>query len=270
MKINSSTKIAALIKHKEESIDVIAAINPHFKKLKNPILRKVLAPRVTIEDAARIGKCKVEDFFEALSKIGFEIEPHQTEAISTRPVDHKAIKDLIQKGKIKSIDVRPVLEKDSDPFNYIMDELSTLPKSYVLEVINSFEPTPLIKILNQKGYANHVEMRDETISTYFLKVEEPRQGNSVSESLVCFVSKEDLNKEKGKFRACKEIDVRDLEMPLPMVTILDELEELQEGQALFVHHKKVPQYLLPELEERKVKTWIAEIEEGNVKLLIHR
>jgi TusA-related sulfurtransferase len=69
---------------------------------------------------------------------------------------------------------------------------------------------------------------------------------------------------------CSELDVRDLEMPLPMITILDEMEELVEGQSLLVHHKKVPQYLLPELIERQFKIWITEIEEGYVKLLIHK
>lgn len=270
MKISTNTKISKIIKHDPEAIEVIASINPHFKKLKNPILRKVLAPRVTIEDAARIGKCKVEDFFEALTKIGFEIELQQTEATNTQPIDNKSIMDVIKKGKIKSIDVRPVLEKGSDPFNYTMDELNTLPEGFVLEVINSFEPTPLIKILNKKGYANFIVNKGESVNTYFLMVgeETPERKNF---SLVSTISLSELEVEKEKFKdRFKEIDVRDLEMPLPMVTILNELEDLPADQALYVHHKKVPQYLLPELEDRKVKIWIAEIEDGNVKLLIHR
>lgn len=68
----------------------------------------------------------------------------------------------------------------------------------------------------------------------------------------------------------REIDVRDLEMPLPMVTILKELEEMGENEALYVHHKKVPQYLLPELAERNFRTWAAEVDDQNVKLLIHK
>jgi len=270
MKISANTKISKIIKHDPEAIEVIASINPHFKKLKNPILRKVLAPRVTIEDAARIGKCKVEDFFEALSKIGFEIELQQAKTANEQPVENKAIVDVINAGKVKSIDVRPVLEKGSDPFNLIMDELSTLPDAFVLEVINSFEPTPLIKILNKKGYASFIVNKEVSVSTYFLKVgeETPEQENF---SLVSLISLSELEIEKEKFKdRFKEIDVRDLEMPLPMVTILNELEDLSDDHALYVHHKKVPQYLLPELEDRKVKTWVAEIEDGNVKLLIHR
>ena len=43
---------------------------------------------------------------------------------------------------------------------------------------------------------------------------------------------------------------------------------MNENEALYVNHKKVPQMLLPELEDRGFKTWISDIEEGNVKLLI--
>ena len=53
-----------------------------------------------------------------------------------------------------------------------------------------------------------------------------------------------------------------------MITILKELEEMNENEALYVHHKKVPQYLLPELAERNFKTWIVEVDDQNVKLLI--
>jgi len=68
----------------------------------------------------------------------------------------------------------------------------------------------------------------------------------------------------------KEIDVRDLEMPMPMVTILEEIEGVAEGHALYVHHKKLPQYLIPELEDRGYK-WVSdEIDESNVKLIIFK
>jgi len=55
MKFNRNTRISTLIKEKEETILAIASINKHFLKLKNPVLRRVLAPRVTVADAAKVG-----------------------------------------------------------------------------------------------------------------------------------------------------------------------------------------------------------------------
>lgn len=270
MKINTQTKISALIKENEKSIDAIASISPHFNKLRNPLLRKILASRVTIEDAAKIGKCTVETFFKKLEEIGFEIEKiatiKNTENMETP--SNKELLDAIASSKITSLDVRPSLAKGNDPFKEIMGALKTLQEGYVLEIINTFEPTPLIKIINSKGYSSMVKKEEDVIYTYFFKSNEEAKPISTT-NLVFKVTLEELENEKAKCpKEIHEVDVRDLEMPLPMVTILNKLEELNMGDVLYVHHKKIPQYLLPELAQRNLKTFIAEIDNENVKLLI--
>ena len=67
-----------------------------------------------------------------------------------------------------------------------------------------------------------------------------------------------------------QLDVREFEMPQPLVKILNALEKLPKDHALFVQHKKIPQYLLPELAEQHFNWRIKEIAEGNVQLLIFR
>ena len=64
--------------------------------------------------------------------------------------------------------------------------------------------------------------------------------------------------------------MRDLEMPLPMMTILETLPKLQENEALFVHHRRVPQYLLPQLFERGFAWSVNEAAPNEVKLLIYK
>ena len=272
MKINEQTKISVILNNNKDAIEALVSINPHFKKLRNPILRKLLAPRISVEDAARIGKCEVNEILHKLSAIGFDIETKTPLIIEEKTIIkyNKEVMRAINSGKVKSLDVRPVLEQGNDPLSHIMEALKKLPDEYVLEIINSFEPTPLIKILNKKGYASYITTTDDMVQTYFLKVTETQEEKRKSSGIVK-VSIKELEHEKEKYKnRYQEIDVRDMEMPLPMVNILNKLEDLQEGMALFVHHKKVPQYLLSELEERHFITWIAEIEEGNVKLLIHK
>jgi TusA-related sulfurtransferase len=271
MKINSETKISALIKKNPESIEAIVSVNPRFKKLRNPLLRGILASRTSLGDAARIGKCNIDELFNALAVIGFEPESNMPDTGETNK-DHAnpEISKAIQSSKVISLDVRPALESGGDPFSEIMRELLVLPDGYALEVINSFEPTPLIKIAQNKGFDSVVETKDDAVYTYFMKTgkakEEARSGD--------LVFKISVDEHEARIARCnkkiRETDVRDLEMPLPMVTILKELEDLEENEALYVHHKKVPQYLLPELAERNFKTWIAEVDEYNVKLLIHK
>jgi uncharacterized protein (DUF2249 family) len=271
MKINNQTKISALIKGNIDSIEAIASISPHFNKLKNPLLRKILASRVTIEDAARIGKCDVDVFFKKLGNIGFEIENNPILKDKKNEVfKNAAILEAIKASKVTTLDVRPVLAKGEDPFKNIMETLKKVKAGYTLEVINTFEPTPLIKIVNSKGYVSMVETKEAIVYTYFLKVAEI-ENTQPTETSINKISNNDFEDKKVTCKKeIREIDVRDLEMPLPMLTILNELEALKENDALYVHHKKIPQYLLPELEERKFKTWITEIDNENVKLLIHK
>ncbi len=272
MKIDSQTKISAIIKHNSDAIEAIASINPHFNKLRNPILRRVLAPRVAVEDAARIGGCSEQDILDKLRAIGFEageVAPSQSGGESP-PGYHSQVMAAVQAGRVRTLDVRPILEGGADPFQTIMNELKSVPDGQALEVVNSFEPAPLIKILRQKGYGSFTEEKGGAVHTYFLKTG-PAQEKKGGREWLFRVSPEALNDQKAAFgHRCREVDVRDLEMPLPMVIILNELGNLSEGGALFVHHKKTPQYLLPELEERGYKAWIAELGEGNVKMLIHR
>lgn len=271
MKINSQTKISVLIKENPETIDAIISVNPHFSKLKNPLLRGILASRTTIGDAARIGKCDIDALFKSLTEIGFDIE--KDAIVKENKIEQSVnpeIMSAIKLAKVTSLDVRPTLARGGDPFNEIMGELMRLQDGFALEVINTFEPTPLITIANTRGYASMVETKEDVVYTYFFKVAEAKE-EAGSNNLVFRVS---VSEHEERRANCKkdihEIDVRDLEMPLPMITILKELEELKENGALYVHHKKVPQYLLPELAERKFKTWIAEVDENNVKLLIHK
>ena len=274
MKINKQTKISTLIRRNQDALEIIASISKHFNKLKNPLFRKIFASRLTVEDAARIGKCDIADIFKKLGEIGFEVENSSTvktvkEEVNEVP-QNNAILEAIKASKVTTLDVRPALANGEDPFKTIMDALDKVEAGYALEVINTFEPTPLINIVNSRGYLSMVETKEEVVFTYFIKVFEAEEAQP-NDTSIFKISNEAFEEKRASFKnEIHEIDVRDLEMPLPMLTILKELEELKENTALYVHHKKVPQYLLPELADRKFKTWITEIDNENVKLLIHK
>lgn len=66
----------------------------------------------------------------------------------------------------------------------------------------------------------------------------------------------------------EEIDVRRLEAPLPMMTILGKLDESGEKRTLYVRHRRIPYFLIPELEERKVRVKICVYGTDDVRLLV--
>lgn len=64
----------------------------------------------------------------------------------------------------------------------------------------------------------------------------------------------------------KEIDVRTMEMPLPMITIVNELQLLQPSSALLVTHHKIPQILLNDLKDDNLTIYLSPIETNLIKL----
>lgn len=273
MYISAKTKISELIKANPASIDAIVAINKHFEKLRNPILRKILASRVTIADAAKIGGCTVNDFFNKLIPLGFSLTPDAIPITDTPSTDRlrPAFMQKIDYGNIVTLDVRADLASGKDPFQRIMDTLPSLSQDNFLLIINTFEPVPLINVLKRKGFEYYTEeLQRDIFHTYFKNTSDKKIVSTDKVPLTNSVNSEFsemLNKYTGKMET---IDVRHLEMPLPMVTILHKLKTLQEGHSLFVQHKKVPQFLLPELEENSFSWLIREDGPGDVKLLIFR
>lgn len=274
MIISASTKISELIKANPACIDAIVSINKHFEKLRNPILRKILASRVTIADASKIGGCTVNDFFNKLIPLGFSIAPDSI-TVTINPVTDMGRPGFMQKinsGNTITLDVRADLASGKDPFQRIMGTLPSLSQDNFLLIINTFEPIPLINVLKRKGFENYTEeLQRGVFHTYFKNTAGTKNDKEERVPLTnkCINNEfaEMQNKYIGKMET---IDVRHLEMPLPMVTILQKLNTLEEGHSLFVQHKKIPQFLLPELEENKFSWLIKEDGPNDVKLLIFR
>lgn len=269
MKISKDTKISHLIKHNPDSIEVIASINKHFNKLKNPVLRKLLAPRVTIAEAAKIGNTTVEVFLLKLKEIGFEIENTSNDVVDDVTETQTTEMLNIDKKKLVELDVRLTIAAGNDPLKSIIESTKKLPEDGVLLIINSFEPLPLINNLRDKGFDSVTQRPEEgVVHTYFFK---SKDSTKVDLKEVEETDLNDFELTVSEFgENIKTIDVRDMEMPEPMVTILQEIENLPEGHALYVNHKRVPQFLLPELEKRDFSILNFEEEENNVKLLIFK
>ena len=266
MIIDQNTKISKVIGQNERAIEAIASINKHFKKLQNPILRKVLASRVTVKDAAGIGGVSVDAFLQKLADIGMQVAFTEKNSDTTLPEIPKRKFELTPEWMVQ-LDVRPTIDSGADPFSEIMAVTKTLQKDQILEIINVFEPIPLMNVLENQGFESFTEVHTANeFHTYFKKTGKILKTESFKIGLPVF---DDFDTKMVDFGSnLVEMDVRQLEMPEPMVTILNALTTLPENHALFVHHKKVPQFLLPELKTRNM-TWLTkEMEDGYVQMLI--
>ncbi|GAB3203425.1 uncharacterized protein (DUF2249 family) [Pontibacter aydingkolensis] len=269
MEIATNTKISAILKANPASIEAIASINRHFEKLRNPLLRKILASRVTFADAARIGGCTEEEFYKRLEPLGFTRKLTQINAAQKQSTAAEKPVYLRQMApqSILTLDVCEDIATGNDPFLNIMAAVEQVNNTNALLLINTFEPTPLISILQKKGYTSFVEVLSPELVHTYLWLENASIKPLADTKLATNDFDVMVNDYEGRLRY---LDVRHLEMPQPMIAILGELETLPAGEALHVTHRKVPQFLLPKLQERGCGIAIKEIGPHEVDLLIYK
>lgn len=269
--INADTRISELIKANPLVIDTLVELNPNFSKLRNPILRHLLARRVSISDACAIAGCKLDDFLDKMISIGFKTDG-QVDSSFSKKVEHTTAAIFTGGLKVVELDVRPVLAAGDDPLKLILKTSKALEPDECLKIINTFEPIPLIKLLGMQGYRTWSERPEkDMVYTWFVKDEGVRvvQGAPAADPDITNTGLEfDRMIDFFGPERIRTIDVTGLEMPQPMISILENLSKLKEDEALFVYHKKVPVYLLPELEERGFKYFIKNCADGKINMLI--
>ena len=269
MIIDANTKIADILRQHPDALEVIVGLSPTFTKLRNPLLRKVLAGRASIRMASKMGGCTEHDFFTRLKPLGFDIntsaeEPNQKEDPVVRP----DFLSGIGADHITELDVRPFIESGNDPLSIILRKIRSLEKEQVLKIVNSFEPTPLMQLLAKQGFESFSEKLEQgLVQTYFYRRSVTEESPAEPEN--SFAADWD-SLLVGFQNRLVTVDVRELEMPLPMHTILEALDALPAEKVLFVYHKRIPVFLLPELRERKFQYRIREVSDSEVQLLIYK
>jgi uncharacterized protein (DUF2249 family) len=161
-------------------------------------------------------------------------------------------------------DVRDELRAGREPFSIIMAARATVPAGGALCVRAIFEPAPLYRVLGKQGLAHWTESRaaDDWIVWFY---EEADAVPAVDAGEPGTAAEDDAGADDVVV-----LDVRGLEPPEPMVRTLEALEQLPQGATLVQLNVRVPQFLLPKLEERGFTWEIREQDEDLVRLFIRR
>ncbi len=141
-------------------------------------------------------------------------------------------------GPVTELDVRPALAAGNPPFRMLMDAAADLPPGGVLRVRSPFDPTPLHRVLAEKGFLHRVRERGpEDWETDYWRPE-------VSGPVV--------------------LDVRGLAPPEPLERTLAALAEIPDGRELLQVNDRGPAFLLPLLDERGYRYRVGKDERGTL------
>jgi len=267
MKITKDDRIGNLLKEYPHLVDVLIEYNPHFKLLKNPVLRRTVAKLATVEKAAQVAGVSLRGLLKVLnSAVGYELSHEELKSIPEIKRGADKLPEEIKNAKdedIIKLDVRELLKNGEEPFGLIMDTVRKLKGHQILLLEVLFEPGPLYDVMEKKGFAYYTEkVSDEHFKVYFYRTDKMEK-----ESIPADVDIERRKRIEGNRIF---LDVRGLEPPQPMELVLTELKNLKDNQELVVEHERVPMFLLPRLEERGYIYEIDEKDKGEVIITIKK
>lgn len=277
MIINGNTKVSEVIKANKNSIEALASLSKPLSKLRNPVLRKVMASRVTLSEAAKMGGCTLEEMTNVLKPLGFVFESEQISS-SEKKEEPQWLRDLPEE-RIQYFDVREMLAGGTDPLKEIMAQFKKVQEGKALCIIVNFEPVPLVNLLgkgNVKCFTR--QLSPVLFYSYFYKapastdfsLPAPERQNNAGGIFKDTESEFNAVCNQYDEQHLVTIDVRALEMPGPMQTILGALEKLPTDSALYVYHKRIPVYLLEDLSGKSIEVHILQKEETDVRMLLFK
>ena len=276
MDITPNTKIAELLKANDQALAAIAAMAKPFQKLKNPILRKLMASRISILDAAHIGKCTLADFEKTLSAIGFtciNFNNPNTLNFDSPP----AWIAQLPNTRIVFLDVREDIAANNDPLKTILKQLRAMKADQVCCLITPFVPIPLIQLLQKKGFRSYVSPKGVDLFYTWIVDEQAEKTNNMSTEKQTTSTMLTMHNEQSfkavldyfSYLQIRYLDVSALPMPEPMQRILESLSTMVYSEALYVQHQRIPFHLLEELAYQDYKVHVFEARKNDVRLLIH-
>ncbi len=150
MEINLDTKIYDLLKEYPFLEDELIRINPKFKKLKNPVLRRTVTRIAGIKQAAIVGGMEPLDLLNKIRKL---VGKEEIEKIEDNEQKEQQNFPLWATKEPKVIvDGNKLLDEGKNPLSHISKLLKDFNKGDILLLKTDFKPAPLIEEFLKKGY----------------------------------------------------------------------------------------------------------------------
>ncbi len=168
MEIDLHTKIGQLLEAYPELEEELIAINPKYKKLKNPILRRTVARIATLEQVAKVGGMEpvklVNRIRAILGKPPLQVPVSKLSLEDLQPAPDWAIKE-----PYAVLDATQLLDEGKNPLEVVNELLRDAKKDDVIRLRADFLPEPLIDTMKKRGLEVYVQEKQGRYSVFIKK-----------------------------------------------------------------------------------------------------
>jgi len=274
-RFSAETKVADAIAADAAVIERLAGFHPAFRKLRNPVLRRVMGRLTTFADAARVASVPLATLLAVAegrsppaSEGGQEMSAGAAEAATAEALAPPP--DWLRRADADAavrLDVRPILAAaEGEPLGVVMRAAAGVGEGGLMIIEAPFDPAPLRRVLAGKGFESYGEPLSEDHWRIWFR-------RTAAEPAAAAAAPPAQARDEAKIWREADgvhIDVRGLEPPGPMVAIVALIERPETGPTVIVHHEREPMFLYPELAERRWRHAIIAGEPGEVRLRLTR
>ncbi len=159
------TTVAELLNNYEGMKDILIDINPKFKKLNNPVLRRTLAKVATVKQAAIVGGMDADELLNKL-RVAVGQTPLKTKQdIKVSKTEKEP--DWIKTEPKETLDVGELLKNEINPLAVTFNKIRHYKGNELLLLISDFKPEPLIEEIEKKGFEVYCkEVNDKLFKTF--------------------------------------------------------------------------------------------------------
>ena len=168
MEITPQTKIHDLLKTYPQLESFLMKLNPKYKKLKNPVLRRTVARIATLTQVAKIGGY---DPIELVNMLRKEVgqPPLSKQESPVESEERESAPEWITKEPNATIDANKLLDEEKNPLAEVSKILKELNPEDVVVIESDFLPSPLIDTFKEQGHEVYSRQEDEKRYLTFIK-----------------------------------------------------------------------------------------------------
>lgn len=228
----------------------LVTLHPAFGCFRDAAAVQALGGRVTLGDVARMAEVSASDFLTFVNGESSTLEESGSVA-EARP----AWIDGVDEAAVPSLDARALLAAGIDPFSDVNALAGTIGENGVFLLDAPFDPIPLRRYLHARGFSGYAEKRGHRDWRVVFRRDgggprpHPDPGDNTDTASECGEGSVNL-------------DLRGLEPPRPMVTILKTIDQSSVVDEIVVTLEREPLFLYPELAERGWR-WVRLDGDGN-------
>ncbi len=166
--ITSDSRLGELLERWPGLEDVLVELSPHFRALRNPVLRRTVAKVATLRLVSKVSGVALGVLVERL-RAGAGLPAVAFAEDGAAPPAERP-EWAADPAVTRRHDARAAIDAGEHPMARVMADLAQLAGGEVYELVTPFVPAPLVDLARGKGFAAFsVAEREGLVRTYFRK-----------------------------------------------------------------------------------------------------